>query len=524
MKTTLTAFLFAVLLLPALNANSQQIIQSQCIGTIESEFAHEFIATSDGGYIVVGYTVTPPGMVSTTNIGGKDFLVTKINSEGIVSWQKNFGGTRDDEAFSVAETPSNEYIIIGTSYSDDVDVTDHIGSNDSSDVWLLSLNSSGQITWSKSYGGYGNDTAVDISLCSTNKILIAGNRSTENSVDGQLDYWLTQLDFNGNVFWQEFYGGDNDDVLQKMLWTSDDDIYLGGSSYSFGENEFDGETYVLKVDQYGDVTWEISFGSSSDAGTGTVSDMSLSEDEVLTISRVSALEPDEFSCGAHGSFQYARITTDGEIIDHWCYGGSGTDKSENADTDAEGNYWLTGTTNSADGEVNSPNGYVDEETNVWIAKTDYEGNLMWNASIGGSSTEEAAAMLIDDDGNIVLLANTNSSNGEVENQHDLIGETYDIWFVKLNPLLTGKTELKHSGMKLYPNPANEFLNIQWNEYQGKPNFNYRIYSSEGTSILSGQILSRQFDLNIQPLSPGIYTMQVMDLQRRTMESIRFLKI
>jgi hypothetical protein len=143
--------------------------------------AYSIQQTSDGGYIVAGYT-------GSFGAGGRDFWVIKLDSSGNITWQKTYGGYNHDEAYSVQQTSDGGYIVAGYTYSFGV------GSHD---FWVIKLDSSGNIIWQKTYGGTGVDTAQSIQQTLDGGYIVTGTTTSFGAETYK--FWVIKLDSNGNV-------------------------------------------------------------------------------------------------------------------------------------------------------------------------------------------------------------------------------------------------------------------------------------------------------------------------------------
>ena len=142
--------------------------------------------TSDGGYIVAGFT-------QSFGAGGQDFWVLKLDASGNVEWQKTYGGPADDRALWVVEADDGGYAVVGTTAS--------FGAG-YSDIWLLKLDASGNVEWEKTYGGRLIDGAASVRQTSDGGYVVAGlSRSFGASqIGGDLeDMWVLKLDPMGNL-------------------------------------------------------------------------------------------------------------------------------------------------------------------------------------------------------------------------------------------------------------------------------------------------------------------------------------
>jgi hypothetical protein len=128
------------------------------LGGSREDIASAIRQTSDGGYIVAGYSNSIDGLVSG-NHGGYDYWIVKLTSTGVIEWQRSLGGSRSDRCFSICEIPTGGYLAAGISFSNDGDVTHHYGSTDNSDIWIVRLTANGAIEWQKTLGGTADEAA-----------------------------------------------------------------------------------------------------------------------------------------------------------------------------------------------------------------------------------------------------------------------------------------------------------------------------------------------------------------------------
>jgi len=122
-----------------------EIDWQKCLGGSESEYAYSVQQTTDTGYIIAGYSYSFDGDVSE-NKGDLDYWIVKLTSTGEIDWQKSLGGSESDEAYSIQQTTDGGYIIAGYSRSNAGDVS---GNHGSFDYWIIKLTSTGQLDWQK---------------------------------------------------------------------------------------------------------------------------------------------------------------------------------------------------------------------------------------------------------------------------------------------------------------------------------------------------------------------------------------
>jgi hypothetical protein len=153
-----------------------------------NEFGFSGQQTSDGGYIVVGFT-------TSFGAGEEDLWLIKTNALGNILWTKAFGGSFDEFGHSVTQTADDGYIIAGYTRST---------GNGNSDVWLIRTNSLGDTIWTKTLGGIYNDEAYSIQRTSDEDYVITGY--TQSLFDGGEDIWLIKINDFGDTLWTKKFG------------------------------------------------------------------------------------------------------------------------------------------------------------------------------------------------------------------------------------------------------------------------------------------------------------------------------
>ena len=154
MKIIYTVFAFILISASSLFAQDPSVKWQKCLGGIRDDFGHSMIKTSEGGYILAGETYSYDGDVNGNHPDGhSDFWVVKLNSLGNIEWQKCLGGNEEDGAYSVIQTSDGGYAVAGYTRSDSGDV---IGKHGVTDIWVVKLNTVGDIVWQKCLGGSSN--------------------------------------------------------------------------------------------------------------------------------------------------------------------------------------------------------------------------------------------------------------------------------------------------------------------------------------------------------------------------------
>jgi len=250
-----------------------EIIWQKSLGGSDDDEAESIRQTTDGGFIVAGYSFSTNDDVtghhgdSTTS----DCWIVKLDGEGTIQWSESLGGNDYDEAYSIRQTTDDGYIIAGYSFSINGDVTGHHGDTTTSDFWIVKLSGSGVIQWEKSLGGSGYDEAF--SICQTaDGGYVAAGYSTSNDYDvsgnhGGIDYWVVKMDAGGAIQWAYAFGGSADDRAQSIRQTSDGGYIVAGFTESAdGDVTFNygfADFWLVKLDSNGALQWQVSLGGSN---------------------------------------------------------------------------------------------------------------------------------------------------------------------------------------------------------------------------------------------------------------------
>ncbi len=221
-----------------------------------SDYFRSIIETSDHKYLVGGYSMSKNGDL-TFNHGDFDTWLIKLNTKGEIEWQNCFGGSNREIISSVIEIPDRGYLLAGTTQSADGDISVFHGSTD---AWLVQVSPSGNLVWQKTYGGSGKDYVSSLIHTSKNHYLMSGATTSTNEGfinHGKEDGWLLEVDTIGELLWQGFYGGSEDDFMQSVCQTQDGSYILSGytksNNFDVNENHGGGDAWVVKLGPHADV-------------------------------------------------------------------------------------------------------------------------------------------------------------------------------------------------------------------------------------------------------------------------------
>jgi hypothetical protein len=491
---------------------AQPAIQWQkCFGGTGADQGYAIQQSADGGYIVAGSTNSNNGDVTgnhDTTGNSTDYWLVKLDSSGNLQWQKCFGGTDNDKATSLRQTTDGGYVVAGYTLSNDGDVTGYHGFFD---YWIVKLDNSGNILWQKCLGGTVTDFAYSIQQTTDGGYIVAGNtQSNDGDVTGnhdttgfKPDYWIVKLNGSGNLQWQKCLGGTNNEYGNSVQQTVDGGYVVAGYTNSTdGDvtgNHGYSDNWLVKLDGSGNLQWQKCLG-------GTASDFAYSIQQTTDGGYVVAgytYSNDGDVTSNHGNWDYWVIKSDSNGNLQWqkCLGGTNDDLAHSVQETADGGFIITGYTQSNDGDVTGAHGTYD----CWLVKLNSSGNLQWQKSLGGTAWDEAHTVKQVADGGYIVAGYTQSNDGDVTGNHGF----YDYWIVKLSPYVGIEEEINNDAYTISPNPftTNAIISFSSQVY----NATFSVYNLLGEKVteVTG-INGESFEFNRGNLQNGVYVFEVRD--------------
>jgi hypothetical protein len=353
---------------------------SRTFGGENLDFGYSVQQTSDGGYVIAGVTVS-------FGAGGYDVWLIKTDFDGNKVWDKTFGGTGWDEAYSVQQTSDGGYVIAGE--------TESYGAGEC-DVWLIKTDATGRKVWDRTFGGAGRDVAHSAQQTSDGGYIIAG--STDSYGAGYLDVWLIKTNADGNRVWDRTFGGAGWDEAHSVKQTSDGGYIIAGETESYGAGWDD--VWLIRTDASGSKVWDRTFG-------GERNDLGYSVQQTTDGGYIVVGETDSYGAGS-GDVWLIKTDANGyKVWDRTFGGGAGSAVQQARD----GGYIIAGKCRT--GTV-----YTD----AWLIKTDASGNKTWDRALGGTADDEATSVQQTLDGGYIITGWT-----------FLVGAgANDVWLIKIS--------------------------------------------------------------------------------------------
>ena len=307
------------------------------------------------------------------------------------SWEKTFGGIGNDEGYSVQQTTDGGYIICGG--------TSSFG-NGWSDIYLIKTDGNGDSLWTKVLGGVVSERGYSVQQTNDGGYIVCGY---SNSFGNGLlhDFYLIKVDGNGNQLWDQVFTQSHESSGKSVEQTIDGGYILCGSKRSTTNGIND--VYLIKTDENGVEQWSESYGSGSLSEIGYSVQQTIDEGYIITGVKENINQ---------GSSDIYLVKTDenGNYLWNKTIGGVNSDESYFVQQTTDEGYIISGWTES------SGNGNKD----VYLVKTDDNGDSLWTKTFGGTGNDEGKSVQQTNDGGYIITGSTQSfGNGG-----------YDVWLIK----------------------------------------------------------------------------------------------
>jgi len=307
----------------------------------------------------------------------------------VATFIKTFGGELRDHGFCVQETSDGGYILTGQTKLD---------GNEYSDVYLIKTDSNGNEVWSQTFGGLSQEESYSVRETSDGGYIIAG--ITYSYGAGANDIYLIKTDSGGNEVWSQTFGGPLMDYARSVLETPDGGYIVAGFTGIFIQGKPSMlDVLLIKTDSNGNEVWSQTYGGS---GLDRGYDVEQTSDGGYVIGGYTT------SYGA-GESDFYLIKTDSNGNEVWSrtFGGSSSDNAFSMEITSDGGYILVGKTDS----------YGAGGDDVYLVKTDPDGNEVWSRTFGGTLDDNALFVIETSDGGFIMTGYTEVK--DVEDDDDI---------------------------------------------------------------------------------------------------------
>ena len=184
-------------------------------------------------------------------------LCVSLLSYGQNNFFKMYSGSGYDRGEGIVQLEDSSYVVTGSSSS----------WGESSQAFLLKIDTVGNYLWSQSYGGPESEAGKRVLYNADLGFYIAGFSNSFGS--GDFDAYLVKTDLNGNKLWEKTYGKpSNWERINDAIWTKDSTILMVGEVQA--TNGAASDILIIHADKNGDTLWTKTFGSIGEDRANTI--------------------------------------------------------------------------------------------------------------------------------------------------------------------------------------------------------------------------------------------------------------
>ena len=388
-------------------------------GGSKNDSGQSITKTNDGGYIILGYSQSLDGDIIDKNNESFDYWVLKFDENHNLQWSKTYGGSDDDRGNKIIQTQDGGYAIIGYTSSNDMDVTENAGAQDywiaklnsmGELIWQKSYGYAGSdigyTLLQANDGGYLITGVLDVTASGGE-----GNTRNSNTRHAGGDYWVLKLDNSGNLDWSRYFGGNFTDTPEGIAQTNDNGFIIAGGSDS-NDTDISGnlgtyDFWVVRLSSTGELVWEKSFGGSQiDEARGIIR---TDDGNFIIAGDTRSTDNDVSNNKGAADMWLVKISPDGNLIWEKTLGGSSFDVARAITKSRNNGFILAGSSRSNDNDVSVNKGQND----AWVVYVDDNGEIIWERSIGGSNIDFAYGVTELVDGTVIAVGDTTSNDGDI---------------------------------------------------------------------------------------------------------------
>ena len=404
----------------AIQENVKNLTQTEFVKTLggsKNDVFKSVVKTADGGYAILGHTQSNNFDITEKDNESFDFWVMKFSSEDTLLWNKTFGGSDDDRGLDIITTNDGGFALLGFTKSTDIDVTQNAGAQD---FWILKITENGTISWQKTFGFLGADSGTTMLQTSDNGYLITGVLDvTASGGQGNAklikkhaggDIWVIKVNSFGELKWSKYYGGSFTDTPFGVIETLDNDFIIATSSdsedFNISSNKGSYDFWILKISSEGSLRWEKSFGGSEIDEARGIS--ATNDGNFIIVGDTRSSDKDVSKNNGGADLWMLKISSDGNLIWEKTLGSTNFDVARSVSKTIDNGFIIAGNSRSSDAN------FVNQGQNdAWVLKIDSNGNTDWQKFIGGSENDFLYDAIQLNNQSIIAVGESNSDDGDI---------------------------------------------------------------------------------------------------------------
>lgn len=340
------------------------------------------------------HTYTQPGKhtvsLKVITDDGED-TETKADCITVATEMLTFGGSAADQAKAIVALEDGSVVLAGDTQSFGA-----VGQ----DAYLVNVDQEGVEQWSQMYGGLGDDFANALARTPDGGFIVAGGATTEHAKTTYQGVYLVKTDSGGNRIWSATFEQSLRQAANAVAALSDGTFFAAGSAFYSSWPV----VYTLRADALGNAIRE--YAPLDQVDSNVINGVALTSDGAIVAAGMMQ------TVGAQKSMYLLKTTVNGEPLWNNTFGDGQEASGMSVTESEEGGFILAGS------RVNPGNGTTD----LYLVRTDGQGNEVWSTTLGGNGQERARSVIETSDGGIVMAGETSSSSAGL----------FDMYVVKLD--------------------------------------------------------------------------------------------
>ena len=464
---------------------------SKFFGTAGDDRVADAILTSDSSVVFVGLTADTTGLYDfpltppDSSFPWVNLVVGKIDTGKQLTWTKVYRGSRRESGQSIKQLSDGGFIILGSTESHDGDITFNHGQTD---LWLLRLDSLGNLVWQKTYGSSLHEEPISVIQTSDNGFLFLG---VSNGSDGDVpvhygglfgfDLLLIKTDPAGSIQWTKVVGGTGEEGFAGDLLEINNSYFLVSSSTSYDHDcndtswrsgpHSDRDFYMFRLDTSGSILWSKSYGGSDEDYAVNVT----WDDRDSSIIINGHSESDDYmvqnwNTGNDYSIWLVKTDINGNVLWGSTLGDTSTDSYSSGILPSENGGYILSSQCYAGWPV-KPGRVGSYDTRIFLL--DSSGSCFYDKVFGGIYSEPGSRVLLPHkDGYTVLgesLSGQFTEGSNLNSNHDISGTADICWSALLtypDPLSVSSKKANQSHLQVFPNPAKDIVKVVLPDTEG----------------------------------------------------------
>ncbi|MEM1134790.1 MAG: hypothetical protein AAGI07_03040 [Bacteroidota bacterium] len=362
-------------------------------GGLDNDAGAKVIELKGQGYLILG--TSTESIVVGSNVQPSSIMIILTNYEGVTIWETEIRGIDGDyKAGSFILTDQQEIFVSGT--------VPETTSGIRTDLFMAKLNTNGDILWQKKIENPTfSESAVEMIETNDNGLVIIGNTFLPNGNEintSTQDFYVVKTDKEGDIVWQRTYGFEEEkaDYGNAVVEADNGDfIWLGTTEKNnLGNQGFNSDMRVVRSNNIGNLIWDYLFGSEgNDFGNKAIKYFN----EYLLVGAIGSTQTQR------SDVFLVKINNDGQEIWTQRYGGDADDSAFDISPTEDGGFIITGFTFS----------YGNGKSDIFLIKTDFEGNLQWHTAIGGQGDDIGNSVIQTSDGGYLICGSIQFENNKM---------------------------------------------------------------------------------------------------------------